>query len=56
MKFRSYKISKEWAKSVTFAEFKKNAIVKQLSPEVQQSEYEKLTGKKVKTKRKEDKE
>lgn len=49
--YRSVNINKEWANSVTFNEFKKNAIIANLKEGEPQRLYEELTGKKVKTKK-----
>lgn len=42
--------NKEWIKSVSFAEFKKNSIIALLEPKRQHDLYEELTGKKIKFK------
>jgi len=47
--YKSVNISVEWAKSVTYTEFKKNSIIKMLEPKKQKSLYEGLTNKKVRT-------
>ena len=52
--YKSVNISKDWAKSVNFTEFKKNSIIALLEPKRQKMLFEELTGKKVKTKVKED--
>jgi len=49
--YSSVNISKDWAKSVTFTEFKKNSIIANLEPKEQVRQYESLTGKKVKAKK-----
>jgi hypothetical protein len=40
-------ISKDWAKSVSFTDFKKNSIIALLEPKRQHDLFEELTGKKV---------
>lgn len=52
--YKSVNISKDWAKGVTFTEFKKNSIIASLEPKLQAKKFEELTGKKVKSKAKED--
>jgi hypothetical protein len=42
--------NKEWVKSVSFTDFKKNSIIALLEPKRQHDLYEELTGKKIKFK------
>lgn len=48
--YKSVHISKDWANSVSFTEFKKNFVIAQLEPKRQHDLYEELTGKKIKYK------
>jgi hypothetical protein len=43
--YKNISISKDWANSVTYLEFKKNSIVAVLTPKEQRALYKKLTNK-----------